>query len=503
MLTRVTSKIKTTFDETTRRYIAAICDTKRIDSNADKMILLLNLLYTNKVKFEILGGATNRIALQIEGYAFKFAVDEQGYKDNLMEYSLSPELQPYVTKAFETNGYVLIAECVEVMNQTTFERYRYEIQKVLDMLAQDYLLGDVGYLKKNMANWGIRNNKPVILDYAYCHRATENLFTCSSCGSILTYDSVYDKLMCTDRSGCKAVYTYNQRKRIQGNQVDIDMIDEIKAESIILTDNNDYVEVNTFEDRLVSDKYFIINDLDDLRRYNKIKEEKFMAALSVNGVEGFEDRLDALIELAMNPNNKQMQEIVFTPIASDVPEAIYTDEFNETYLADDYREEPVEEDDVSIDAVSERDSMIDTMLAQRQEEIKAQEEIDRERDNFIKDHLDKKYGGKNKNKAKNHVQQQKFEEDKSEEGQDVIDERTESLVDTIVNSIIPSSNDETSEEESVEPEEVEFASSNELAENIDVDALKNSMSGGGFTESSRITVNGQPLNVGEEVDIDE
>ena len=73
------------FPEELLRYIAAICETKRIESNNQKMIVLGDLLYSNGIDFEILGGATNRIALQIDGYAVKFAMDEQGYQDNLIE----------------------------------------------------------------------------------------------------------------------------------------------------------------------------------------------------------------------------------------------------------------------------------------------------------------------------------------------------------------------------------------------------------------------------------
>jgi hypothetical protein len=289
-------------------------------------------------KFEILGGATNRIVLQMEGYALKFAMDEQGYRDNLIEYSLSPELQDKVTKTYETNGYIAVAEYIEVINtQEKWELHRNEIRKILDTLCRDYLLGDVGYLKKNMTNWGLRDGKPVILDYAYCHRATENLFTCSRCGGVLTYDSNYDILMCSDRTSCKAKYTYNERKRIQGKEVDDKMINEQKMISVRLPRGVKEKEIETFEDRLVGDNYFIIDNPGDKHRYEQLKEDIEMQ-LMLNSMEGDEDmsglteRFEALVSLAQNPDDEEAKKILYDNLSEDsVPEPIYTDNYQENY----------------------------------------------------------------------------------------------------------------------------------------------------------------------------
>lgn len=331
----VTSKIKQMFPGELLRYIAAICDTRRIDSNRKKMISLGNLLYSNGIDFEILGGATNRIALQIDGYAVKFAMDEQGYKDNWVEYALSPELQPYVTKSYETNGYVLIAECVEVMTEESFILHKNEILKILDRLCNDYLLGDVGYIKKNMTNWGLRGGAPVILDYAYCHRATEGLFTCSQCGSILTYDSVYDIIMCTNKvGGCKARYTYNDRKRIQGDEVDLNMIRDRKSESIKLGAGIGSKEIELFEDRLIGDNYFVIDNPGDMHRYNKLKEEIMMNVYMNGGDESMmENSLEAMVDIIAGKNVAEAEKVLFQNVTEpEVPEPVYTDDYRDTYL---------------------------------------------------------------------------------------------------------------------------------------------------------------------------
>lgn len=337
---KVTSRIKTMFQPELLRYIAAICDTPRISSNNQKMIMLGNLLYTYGIDFEILGGATNRIVFQIDGYAVKFAIDEQGYIDNLIEYSLSPELQPFVTKSYETNGYIQVQECVEVMSKEAFQLYRVEINKVLDTMCQDYLLGDVGYIEKNRTNWGIRGTKPVILDYAYCHRATENLFTCDVCGSALRYNSTYDILMCSDRCSCKATYSYNERKRIQGSKVDEDMIEEMKSISIKIPKGETSKDIEMFEDKLIDEKYFVVDTPGDMREYEKIKEESMMrAAFNTdygNNRYSLDDRMDAMVRLARDPNDKEAQEIFNSPIYDDgLPEVIYTERYQENFLYND------------------------------------------------------------------------------------------------------------------------------------------------------------------------
>lgn len=270
------SRIKHTFGDDLLKLIANICDTKRIDSSQRKMKMLQQLLKRYEIRFDVLGGATNRIALFIDGYAFKFAMDRQGYKDNLMEYALSAELQPYVTKVYETNGYVLVAEPVKTMTIDDFKLRKVDILKVLEMLSSDYLLGDVGYIKKNFTNWGIRDNgSVVILDFAYCHRATEKLFSCQVCGDgVLVYDSTFSYLRCSNSAVCMTKYTYNEIKMIQGDQVDIDMIDEMKHESIVLGCGETSKQIFVDDGKIVDSNTPIIRTFNDYIKY--IKEVRYM-----------------------------------------------------------------------------------------------------------------------------------------------------------------------------------------------------------------------------------
>lgn len=230
---KIKSKIKQLFCDDLLNLCAVTCDTMRINSSQHKMLIIQQLLKKYNIPFSVLGGATNRIALYIDRYAVKFAVDHQGYVDNLVEYSISRELQPYVTKSYETNGYILVAESVKTMSLDDFKLRRADIETILSNLSQDYLLGDVGIIGRNYTNWGIRDNgEAVILDYAYIHRGTEKLFTCEVCGcGILRYDATFTKLKCSNPH-CGAEFTYTQRKAVQGDQIDLDMIEECKADSI-------------------------------------------------------------------------------------------------------------------------------------------------------------------------------------------------------------------------------------------------------------------------------
>ena len=230
---KIKSKIKQLFCDELLNLCAVTCDTMRINSSQHKMLIIQQLLKKYDIPFSVLGGATNRIALYIDRYAVKFAVDHQGYVDNLVEYSISRELQPYVTKSYETNGYILVAESVKTMSLDDFKLRRADIETILSNLSQDYLLGDVGIIGRDYTNWGIRDNgEAVILDYAYIHRGTEKLFTCEVCGcGVLRYDATFTKLKCSNPH-CGAEFTYTQRKAVQGDQIDLDMIEECKEDSI-------------------------------------------------------------------------------------------------------------------------------------------------------------------------------------------------------------------------------------------------------------------------------
>lgn len=328
---KITSKIKSIFSDETLRLLAAVCDTRRIESDRQKMQTVISILGESGVKFVILGGATNRIAIQAGGYAIKIAINHQGFKDNFQEYAMSQETYPKTSKTYETTGYMLVAELVRLMDIDTWKARKSDILKILDSLAEDYLIGDVGYLEKNITNWGIRDNGDlVILDYAYCHRGTENLFMCEKCGEgILQYDINYDYFICSNRTVCNARYTYNDRKRINGDQVDLDMIEERKEASIIMPPGVMSKEVTTLADQYVDDNTVVVhNDYE----YYKAQEENNMISVNYDSEEMMERMLEIARVALDNPDeakrmNERLNAEITQSVAEDQKKVVISDDY--------------------------------------------------------------------------------------------------------------------------------------------------------------------------------
>ena len=334
---KIKSVIKTVFSDEILKLIGSVCDTRRIDSNITKMKVVTELLKSKGIVFEIIGGATNRLVINTKGYLIKIAIDNQGYVDNLIEYSLSPELQPYVTKTYETNGYVLVAKYVKTITLDEFHLRRADILKVLETLSQDYLLGDVGYIDKNFTNWGVEDDgRVVILDYAYMHRGTENLFTCEVCGDgFLRYDSTYTYLKCTNGTVCHAKFSYIDRKIVQGDQVDLDMIEERKADSIILPKGK--IEVDLNDDGSVEDGRRVIRTREEYIQY--IKEDTRMKLANLDRT-AYQDLLISKCMATSDEERNRIQKEMDRLIAeADARDEDYQEPVIEYQQEDDYEDE--------------------------------------------------------------------------------------------------------------------------------------------------------------------
>ena len=133
-------------------------------TNNDKFDAVLE--YLTGRDFVELGCGTNRMAVKHDDYVYKIALDSYGFKDNWTEFEMSPELQPYVTKTYECNGYVAVAEYVNLFSKEEFVDSRDNIRNILENLAEDYLFCDMGTIAKNYTNFGFRNDDTiVVLDY--------------------------------------------------------------------------------------------------------------------------------------------------------------------------------------------------------------------------------------------------------------------------------------------------------------------------------------------------
>lgn len=183
------------------------------------------------ISFNFLGDGTNRMAFLVDGYVFKLALDDQGYIDNLTEFKMSREAQPYVTKTYETNGLFCVAEYVTLISYDEFVKQKMRILEILETLSSEYLLGDMGWTKKNYCNWGYRQNSKdlVILDYGHMMKIDQNKMICTECGSFLSYNSTYTEIECIS---CHKKMDFMSMKSKISKKEEMQMIDEYLNKSV-------------------------------------------------------------------------------------------------------------------------------------------------------------------------------------------------------------------------------------------------------------------------------
>lgn len=218
----------------------SICKDVLIPDNNTKVDRMVAALDKYDVDYSELGPGTNRFAILIDGYVFKIAMDKAGIRDNLAEFSLSQELQPFVIKVYECNGLIIVTEYVTVISKEEFLNSKDDIRQVLSYLAQGYLLGDVGTIVKNFMNWGYRDdNSLVILDFAYIYRVLGEEMMCagmnsdgSTCETILEYDQDFNNLICPK---CRKKYTFHDIRRKISKEYENKELETIKQIAVKVT----------------------------------------------------------------------------------------------------------------------------------------------------------------------------------------------------------------------------------------------------------------------------
>lgn len=207
----------------------------------------LTQYFDNKkdVAFNFLGDGTNRMAFLVDGYVFKLALDDQGYIDNLTEFKMSREAQPYVTKTYETNGLFCVAEYVTLISYDEFVKQKMRILEILEILSSEYLLGDMGWTKKNYCNWGYRQNSKdlVILDYGHMMKIDQNKMICTECGSFLSYNSTYTEIECIS---CHKKMDFMSMKSKISKKEEMEMIDEYLNKSVKTTEETIEIDDSEF-----------------------------------------------------------------------------------------------------------------------------------------------------------------------------------------------------------------------------------------------------------------
>lgn len=152
------------------------------------------------IEFRNIGTGTNRHIVRYDGYVIKIALDREGIADNRQEWVMADKLAPHVAMAYEISkgGHLLVAEyCPAFSNYCEMTLHRTAITKILKEWAKQYLIGDVGLVDKNFANWGVNTKgDPVCIDYAYLFPVSMNVFTCICGNRSMTMDDSFSKYRC-------------------------------------------------------------------------------------------------------------------------------------------------------------------------------------------------------------------------------------------------------------------------------------------------------------------
>ena len=213
--------------------------------NNDKGMLIKDLLRANNIPFNSLGSGTNRMAVQIDGYAVKIALDLDGATDNKREMLYSKPLQPYVVKCYEglPNGLVMVCEFVEIFNMDDFHMHKSEMEEILSDIAESFFMGDVGITTKNYVNWGTRMDGSIcILDFAYVYSVEYRIFGCScSDEAVLNYDKNFVNFVCPL---CGRKYTFGEVRRKITREDQEREIGDIRRIGYNLTKAEEEVELN-------------------------------------------------------------------------------------------------------------------------------------------------------------------------------------------------------------------------------------------------------------------
>jgi hypothetical protein len=329
--------------------------------------------------------------------------------------------------------------------------------------------------------------------------------------------------MCSDRELCKAKYTYNERKQIQGKEVDIRMIREQKASSIKLPSGVKEKEINQMDDRLLGDNYFVIDNPGDEYRYQKLKEAIRMNVM-LNSSEGDDDmsslmdRFSALVALAENPADEEAKKVIYENLGEeDIPEPIYTDNYQENYsyggvplmrvydfAGNSESEDDEEEREETFDMESGLDALIERAEAANRAVEEKYEEDRRTQEDAYLDEVRKR-----QNEEKNAKKEQKTNSEKASSKEvpadvlkEAVEEATDAALKTVLDTIPPELMGHT--EEFKQEVEERIKKREDAKRQADEDETPTVYSTADNepepdTAESKIYVNGKPIRIGEEV----
>lgn len=176
-------------------------------NNVKRRKEMITLAEDHHLPFQDVGTGTNRFIIKYDGYVLKIGLDDEGINDNKQEWNVGftlPRLkanEPDVALPYEISkgGHLMVADYAPAFTSyTEMSRHKTTIASILGNWSKNgYLLGDVGIQSKNFANWGLLNNRPVCIDYAYVFKASGTIFGCDKCGCReLKLDVSYSNYTC-------------------------------------------------------------------------------------------------------------------------------------------------------------------------------------------------------------------------------------------------------------------------------------------------------------------
>ena len=311
----------------------------------DMTNILTKYLQGKGHSFSFPGAGTNRMTVLIDGYIYKIALDQDGYIDNLNEFILSKEAQPYVTKTYETNGLIAVAEYVTLISYEEFVEKKAKILEILDDISREYLIGDMGWTQKNYANWGYRKNSDdlVILDFGHMHRLSGEKLLCKECCSILQYNSNYTKLKCLNCGKEEEFMTIKLRLSKKEERDNID--EQLKkayqlTEPVRMVEESEIIPEEVYEDddeELVSTRFARFAPKKK-KRFEYRPELDVKEEINEIPVEVYDDVIDEYMKVVKGKvkiKDKNKKEINVVKEVKD-PIQIEIEDINDDVLAEEY-----------------------------------------------------------------------------------------------------------------------------------------------------------------------
>lgn len=240
----------------------------RASTKRDKAI---EALHESEIEWTEIGTGTNRFIFRYDTFAFKLALDEEGMADNMQEWAMCTPLKN-VAYAHEISrrGHLLVASyCPAFTSFQEMNFYQNEIVAILQRwTSEGFLLGDVGLVSENYANWGLKDGKPVCIDYGYIFPSTVDLFGCV-CGShrMVPLNKTFSEYKCPE---CNRRYTDRDLRSRISTEERIKLFKNVRG--IQMTSAKEVHEV--------SDEYLMNNRVPGLtteweNMYSLIKGEHF------------------------------------------------------------------------------------------------------------------------------------------------------------------------------------------------------------------------------------